>query len=55
MSLLGAFAIGIAVGVSIEALAVSLLAGWRDTPASPRLASRTDEEARGGERWRLQT
>ena len=54
MNLLGAFALGIAVGASLEALVVSLLSGWWDTPARPRRASRTDEEARGGERWKLQ-
>jgi hypothetical protein len=30
MSLLGAFALGIAVGVSLEATVLALLAGWRD-------------------------
>ena len=52
MSLLGAFALGIAVGVSLEALVVSILAGWRDTPAKP-LAGRIDKGTRGGERWNL--
>jgi hypothetical protein len=54
MSLLGAFALGIAVGVSLEALVLSLLAGWRDTPANPRLGHRPHEGQRGGERWKLQ-
>jgi hypothetical protein len=54
MSLLGAFALGIAVGVSLEALVLSLLAGWRDTPANPRLGPPPHEGQRGGERWKLQ-
>jgi hypothetical protein len=53
MSLIGAFALGIAVGVSLEALVVSILAGWRETPANPRLARRIDKGTRGGERWNL--
>jgi hypothetical protein len=49
MSLIGAFALGIAVGISLEALVVSILAGWRDTPPNP-LARRIDRGTRGGER-----
>ena len=54
MSLLGAFALGIAVGVSLEALVLSLFAGWGDTPANPRIGHRPDEGQEGGERWKLQ-
>jgi len=49
MSLLGALALGIAIGAALEALVVSALVGWRDTP-NAGLALGTDEATRGGER-----
>ena len=46
MSFVLAFALGIAVGVSLEALALALLAGWRDGPADARLQPWTEDPVR---------
>jgi len=55
MSLVFAFTLGIAVGVSLEALALALLAGWRDRPADSRLHPWTDDRTRRADRWKLKT
>ena len=38
-----------------EALLLTLLAGWREGPADPRLANLIDEGTKGGERWKMHT
>jgi hypothetical protein len=53
MTLLVAFGLGIAVGASLQALVLALLAGHRDAPPSPQRPWHFERRMGGGEIWKL--